>query len=38
MVRDARKMRGSRRFVFTNLRTGVGLHTVEAFIAEAGGL
>jgi len=38
MDRDARKMRGTRPFVFTNLRTGAGLDTVEAFIVEAGGL
>jgi urease accessory protein len=38
MDRDARKMRGTRPFVFTNLRTGAGLDTVEAFIIEAGGL
>jgi len=38
MDRDARKMRGTRPFVFSNLRTGAGLDTVEAFIVEAGGL
>lgn len=38
MDRDARKMRGTRPFVFTNLRTGAGLDAVEAFIVEAGGL
>jgi urease accessory protein len=38
MDRDARKMRGTRPFVFTNLRTGAGLDTVEAFIVQAGGL
>ena len=38
MDRDARKMRGTRPFVFTNLRTGAGLDTVAAFIVEAGGL
>ena len=38
MDRDAGKMRGARPFVFTNLRTGAGLDTVEAFIVEAGGL
>ena len=38
MDRDAGKMRGRRPFVFTNLRTGSGLDTVEAFIIETGGL
>jgi urease accessory protein len=38
MDRDAGKMRGARPFVFTNLRTGAGLDTVEAFIVQAGGL
>ena len=38
MDRDAGKMRGRRPFVFTNLRTGAGLDTVEAFIVETGGL
>jgi len=38
MDRDARKMRGTRPFVFTNLRAGTGLDTVEAFIVEVGGL
>ena len=36
MDRDARKMRGERPFVFTNLKTGSGLNTVEQFIIEAG--
>jgi urease accessory protein len=38
MDRDARKMRGERPFVFTNLKTGHGLDTVIAFIVEKGGL
>jgi len=38
MDRDARKMRGERPFVFTNLKTGHGLDTVIAFIVEIGGL
>jgi urease accessory protein len=36
MDRDARKMRGARPFVFTNIKTGHGLDTVENFIREAG--
>jgi urease accessory protein len=38
MDRDARKMRGARPFVFTNLKTGEGLDTVIDFIIETGGL
>jgi urease accessory protein len=36
MDRDARKMRGTRPFVFTNLKTGEGLQTVIGFIREQG--
>jgi urease accessory protein len=36
MDRDARKMRGERPFVFTNLKTGEGLATVEEFIVRKG--
>jgi urease accessory protein len=36
MERDARKMRGERPFVFTNLKTGHGLDTVEQFILREG--
>jgi urease accessory protein len=36
MERDARKMRGARPFVFTNLKTGQGLAEIEAFIIEQG--
>jgi urease accessory protein len=36
MERDARAQRGERPFVFTNLKTGVGLDTVIAFIEHAG--
>jgi urease accessory protein len=38
MDRDARKMRGSRPFVFTNMRSGEGLDAVVAFVEKAGGL
>jgi urease accessory protein len=38
MERDAKRMRGARPFVFTNLRIGQGLDTVADFIAEKGGL
>ncbi|MGE0114509.1 MAG: urease accessory protein UreG [Steroidobacteraceae bacterium] len=36
MDRDARKMRGERPFVFTNLKTGQGLNTVLDFIIKLG--
>jgi urease accessory protein len=38
MERDARRMRGARPFVFTNLRAGQGLEAIERFIEERGGL
>jgi urease accessory protein len=38
MDRDARKMRGARPFVFTNLKTGEGLDRVSDFVLKAGGL
>ena len=38
MERDARKMRGERPFVFTNLKTGQGLEAIVRFIIAAGGL
>jgi urease accessory protein len=38
MDRDARRMRGERPFVFTNLKIGDGLDDVCAFIVTAGGL
>jgi urease accessory protein len=36
MDRDARRMRGDRPFVFTNLKTASGLQTVVDFIVKAG--
>lgn len=36
MDRDARKMRGERPFVFTNLHDGVGLETIIQFILDRG--
>jgi urease accessory protein len=38
MDRDARKMRGDRPFVFTNLKTAAGLDAVIHFIVTSGGL
>jgi len=38
MDRDARKMRGERPFVFTNIRAGTGVETIAEFIASKGGL
>lgn len=36
MDRDAKKMRGERPFVFTNIKTGHGLHEVVDFIIKQG--
>jgi urease accessory protein len=36
MDRDARRMRGERPFVFTNLKTGHGVDTVIEFIVREG--
>jgi urease accessory protein len=38
MDRDARKMRPTRPFVFTNMRSGEGLDAVVDFVVRAGGL
>jgi urease accessory protein len=38
MDRDAKKMRGERPFVFTNLKTGQGLNEIIRFIESKGGL
>ena len=36
MDRDAKKMRGERPFVFSNLKTGEGLNTIIQFIIDKG--
>src|SRR5437879_3116473 len=38
MERDARRMRGERPFVFTNLKAGTGLEQVVEFVVTPGGL
>jgi urease accessory protein len=38
MERDAKKMRGGRPFVFSNIRAGVGVPEIASFIRNAGGL
>ncbi len=38
MDRDARKMRGDKRFLFTNLKAGVGVEEIRAEIESKGGL
>jgi urease accessory protein len=38
MERDARKMRGVRPFIFTNMKKNQGVHEIAQFIIEAGGL
>jgi urease accessory protein len=38
MDRDAKKMRGDKPFVFTNIRAGEGVDAIEAFVIRAGGL
>ncbi len=38
MERDARRMRGARPVIFTNLKEGKGVAEIATFIAEAGGL
>jgi urease accessory protein len=38
MERDARRMRGEKPFVFTNMRSGEGVETVTRFIETAGGM
>jgi urease accessory protein len=38
MDRDAKRMRGRRPFIFTNIKTGQGVPEIAAFITQAGGL
>ncbi len=38
MDRDARRMRGERPFVFANIRAGVGVADITAFVERSGGL
>jgi urease accessory protein len=38
MDRDARRMRGDRPFVFTNIKSGLGVPEIAAFIEKSGGL
>jgi urease accessory protein len=38
MERDARRMRGTKPFVFTNLRIGDGVSVIARFIEAKGGL
>ena len=38
MDRDARKMRGSRPFLFTNMKSGDGVAKVAEMIEQTGGL
>ena len=38
MERDSKRMRGERPFVFANIRAGVGVPDIAAFIVRQGGL
>ena len=38
MDRDAKRMRGERPFVFSNIRAGQGVSEVAAFVERQGGL
>jgi urease accessory protein len=38
MDRDAKRMRGQRPFIFTNIKTGAGVAEIAGFIARSGGL
>jgi urease accessory protein len=38
MGREAKRMRGARPFVFSNLHTGQGVDTIIRFVEDSGGL
>jgi urease accessory protein len=38
MERDAKRMRGARPFVMTNLRAGNGVSEIASFVEQKGGL
>jgi hypothetical protein len=38
MERDAKRMRGLQRFIFSNLRAGQGIYDIARFIEDRGGL
>ena len=38
MERDAKRMRGTRPFVFSNLRAGEGVDEIARFVEDKGGL
>ena len=38
MDRDSRKMRGEKPFIFSNLKTGIGLEAIIDFIIDSAGL
>jgi urease accessory protein len=38
MERESKRMRGTRPFVFTNLRAGQGVEEIARFIEDKGGL
>jgi urease accessory protein len=38
MEREAKRMRGARPFVFSNLHAGVGVDTIIRFVEDKGGL
>jgi urease accessory protein len=38
MDRDAKKMRGERPFLFANIRAGIGVPEIAAYVQKAGGL
>jgi urease accessory protein len=38
MDRDAKRMRGEKPFIFANVKAGVGVQEIAAFVAAAGGL